>query len=131
MKFYEQFNKYMEEANVERLAQQDPREVYGEEPEKVEDGSSVDTWHKAQLEKEAGPDKAFKALENVLGQFYALGQKGLVADGDVVMERVAEILRQHDVDDRDIGRFTNVLGSIILGQSTRGFADSRYNKGSV
>lgn len=128
MKFYQQFNKYMEEADIERLAQQDTREVYGEEPEKIEDESSVDTWHNAQLEKETDPDKAFKTLEDTLTQFYALGQKGLGADADVVMERIAKILRQHGVDDRDNKRFTDVLGSIILGQSMRGFADSKYGK---
>ena len=30
MKFYQQINKYMEEADIERLAKQDPREEYEE-----------------------------------------------------------------------------------------------------
>ena len=118
MKFNEQFNKYMEEADVERLAQQDPREIYSDEEVK-------DMDVKPDLAPEAEPNDAFKALEDTLGKFYALGQKGLGADADVVMERVAEILRQHQVDSRDMERFTNVLGSILLGQSVRGFADSQ------
>lgn len=36
MKFYEQFNKYMEEADIERLAKQDPREAYEDELDKKE-----------------------------------------------------------------------------------------------
>ena len=36
MKFNEQFNKYMEEANIERLAKQDPREEYEDELDKKE-----------------------------------------------------------------------------------------------
>ena len=36
MKFYEQFNKYMEEADIERLAKQDPREEYEDELDKRE-----------------------------------------------------------------------------------------------
>lgn len=36
MKFYEQFNKYMEEADIDRLAKQDPREVYDDELDKKE-----------------------------------------------------------------------------------------------
>lgn len=115
MKFYEQFNKYMEEADVERLAQQDSREVYSDEEVR-------DMDVKPDLAPEQGPEEAFKSLENTLEKFYALGQKGLGADADVVMERVAEILRQHEVDNKDMERFTNVLGSILLGQSTRGFA---------
>lgn len=116
MKFYEQFNKYMEEANVEKLAQQDPREIYSDEEVK-------NMEEKPDLAQEQGPQEAFKALENTLEQFYNLGKKGLGADADMVMKRVADILRQYQVDDRDMDRFVNVLGSILLGQSTRGFAD--------
>lgn len=116
MKFNQQFNKYMEEANVEKLTQQDPREIYSDEEVK-------NMEEKPDLAQEQGPNQAFKALENTLEQFYNLGQKGLGADADMVMERVADILRQYQVDDRDMDRFVNVLGSILLGQSTRGFAD--------
>lgn len=77
------------------------------------------------LAPEEDPNLAFKSLEDTLGKFYALGQKGLGADADMVMERVAEILRQHEVDESNMDQFTNVLGSILLGQSTRGFANSR------
>jgi hypothetical protein len=116
MKFYEQFNKYMEEADVERLAQQDPREIYSDEEVR-------DMDVKPDLAPETGPNDAFKSLENTLGQFYALGQKGLGADADAVNERVVDILRMHEVDDRDLQRFGDVLTSILLGQSVRGFAD--------
>jgi hypothetical protein len=116
MKFNKLFNQYLQEADVERLAQQDPREMYSDEEVRGMDA-------KPDLAPETGPNDAFKALEDTLGKFYALGQKGLGADADVVMERVAEILRQHEVDNRDMERFTNVLGSILLGQSVRGFAD--------
>jgi hypothetical protein len=116
MKFDKQFNKYMEEANVDRLAQQDPREIYSDEEVR-------DMDVKPDLAPETDPNDAFKALEDTLSKFYALGQKGLGADADAVMERVAEILRQHEVDNKDMERFTNVLGSILLGQSVRGFAD--------
>jgi hypothetical protein len=36
MKFYEQFNKYMEEADIEKLAKQDSREEYEDELDKKE-----------------------------------------------------------------------------------------------
>ena len=36
MKFYEQFIKYMEEADIERLAKQDPGEAYEDELDKKE-----------------------------------------------------------------------------------------------
>lgn len=36
MKFNEQFNKYMEEADVERLAKRDPREEYEDELDRKE-----------------------------------------------------------------------------------------------
>lgn len=116
MKFYQQFNKYMEEADIERLAQQDPREIYSDEEVR-------DMDVKPDLVPETGVNNAFKSLENTLGQFYALGQKGLGADADAVNERVVDILRMHDVDERDLQRFGNVLTSILLGQSVRGFAD--------
>jgi hypothetical protein len=118
MKFYEQFNKYMEEADVERLAQQDPREVYSDQEVKDMD---VDPT----LAPETGPQEAFKSLEDTLGKFYALGQKGLGADADMVNERVIDILMMHGVDQRDLRRFGDALTSILLGQSVRGYADSR------
>lgn len=116
MKFDEHFAKYMEEADVERLAQQDPREIYSDEEVK-------DMDVKPDLAPEEGPNNAFKALENTLGQFYTLGQKGLGADADAVNERVVDILRMHEVDERDLQRFGDALTSILLGQSVRGFAD--------
>lgn len=118
MKFYEHFNKYMEEANIERLAQQDPREIYSDE--EVKD-MEVDP----SLARETGPQEAFKALEDTLSKFYALGQKGLGADADMVNERVIDILKMHEVDDRDLRRFGDALTSILLGQSMRGYADSQ------
>jgi hypothetical protein len=36
MKFYQQINKYMEEADIERLAEQDSREEYEDELDKKE-----------------------------------------------------------------------------------------------
>jgi hypothetical protein len=116
MKFYEQFNKYMEEA-VDKLAQQDPREVYSDE--EVKD-MNVDP----DLAPETGPDEAFKTLANTLEQFYALGQKGLGGDAAAFNDRVYNILVQHEVDEKDMQRFADVLTSILLGQSMRGFADS-------
>ena len=118
MKFYKQFNKYMEEADIERLAQQDPREIYSDE--EVKD-MEVDP----SLARETGPQEAFKSLEDTLGKFYALGQKGLGADADMVNERVIDILKMHGVDDRDLRRFGDALTSILLGQSVRGYADSQ------
>lgn len=115
MKFYEQFNKYMEEADVERLAQQDPREIYSDEEVK-------DMEVKPDLAPEQDPNEAFKTLEKALGQFYALGKKGLGADADAVNERVVDMLRMHEVDDRDLQRLGDALTSIVLGQSMRGFA---------
>jgi hypothetical protein len=119
MKFYEHFNKYMEEADVERLSQQDPREVYSDQEVR-------DMDVKPDLAPEAGPQDAFKSLEDTLGKFYALGQKGLGADADAVNERVIDILKMHGVDDRDLRRFGDALTSILLGQSVRGYADSYH-----
>jgi hypothetical protein len=118
MKFYEQYNKYMEEAEVEKLSQQDSREMYSDEEVKDMD---VDPT----LARETGPQEAFKALEDTLGKFYALGQKGLGGDADMVNERVIDILMMHGVDQRDLRRFGDALTSILLGQSMRGFADSQ------
>jgi len=118
MKFYEQFNKYMEEADVERLAQQDPREVYS-------DNEVKDMDMDPELAPETGPQEAFKSLEDTLSKFYALGKKGLGADADMVNERVIDILMMHGVDQRDLRRFGDALTSILLGQSMRGFADSQ------
>jgi hypothetical protein len=116
MKFNEQFNKYMEEADVERLAQQDSREVYSDEEVKNMDNDP-------ELMPETGPQEAFKALEDTLSKFYALGQKGLGADASAVHDRVYNILQKHEVDQRDMQRFSDVLTSILLGQSVRGYAD--------
>jgi hypothetical protein len=115
MKFYEQFNKYMEEASIEKLTQQDPREVY-DEPKGELGKQGVTGVH---------PNDAFKSLEDALDTFYNLGKGGLGADPAAVHDRVYNMLQQHEVDDRDIQRFSDVLTSIILGQSTRGFADSQ------
>jgi hypothetical protein len=118
MKFNEQFNKYMEEADVERLSQQDPREVYSDEEVKDMD---IDP----ELAPETGPQEAFKALEDTLDKFYNLGKKGLSPDPQAVNDRVYNILQQHGVDKKDMQRFSDVLMSIILGQSVRGYADSQ------
>jgi hypothetical protein len=119
MKFYEHFNKYMEEADVERLAQQDPREVYSDQEVK-------DMDVKPDLAPETGPQEAFKALEDTLGKFYELGKKGLGADADMVNEKVVDILMMHGVDQRDLRRFGDALTSILLGQSVRGYADVHH-----
>ena len=116
MKFYEHFNKYMEEADVERLAQQDPREIYSDREEVDMD---------PELAPETGPQEAFKSLENALAKFYELGKKGLGADAAAVNDRVYNILQSHGVDQKDMKRFSDALTSIILGQSMRGFADSQ------
>ncbi len=118
MKFYEQFSKYMEEADVERLSQQDPREIYSDNEVK---GMDMDP----ELAPETGPQEAFKTLEDALDKFYALGKKGLGGDAAAVNDRVYNILVQHEVDERDIKRFSDVLTSILLGQSVRGYADSQ------
>jgi hypothetical protein len=115
MKFYEQFNKYMEEANVEKLAQQDPREVYDEPKGNLgEEGP-----------RGVHPNEAFKSLENALDMFYNLGLGGMGGDAAAVNDRVYNMLVQYKVDERDIQRFSDVLTSIILGQSMRGYADSQ------
>ncbi len=118
MKFNKLFNQYLQEADVERLSQQDPREIYSDEEVK-------DMDVKPDLASETGPNEAFKSLEDTLGKFYALGQKGLGSDADAVNERVIDILKMHEVDDKDLQRFGDALTSILLGQSVRGFADSR------
>jgi hypothetical protein len=105
MNFYKQFNKYMEEAYSD-----------------VEvENMDIDS----ELVPETGPQEAFKTLEDTLAKFYALGQKGLGADASAVHDRVYNILQKHEVDQRDMQRFSDVLTSILLGQSTRGFADSQ------
>jgi hypothetical protein len=118
MKFYKQFSRYMEEASIEQLAQRDSREMYTDEEVKDMDAQ-------ADLAPEAEPNEAFKALEDVLNKFYTIGQKGLGADAAAVHDRVYNILVQHEVDQKDMQRFADVLTSILLGQSMRGFADSR------
>jgi|688.fasta_scaffold1100473_2 hypothetical protein len=118
MKFYEQFNKYMEEASIEKLAQQDPREIYSDEEVKNIDNDP-------ELMPETGPQEAFKTLENALDKFYDLGKKGLSPDPQAVNDRVYNILVQHEVDEKNLKTFSDVLMSIILGQSMRGYADSQ------
>jgi hypothetical protein len=118
MKFYEQFNKYMEEADVERLAQQDTREMYSDEEVKDMD---VDP----ELAPETGPQEAFKTLEDALEKFYALGKKGLSPDPQAVNDRIYNILVKHEIDEKNLKNFSDVLMSIVLGQSMRGYADSR------
>lgn len=118
MKFYEQFNKYMEEADVERLAQQDPREVYGDNPEEKSIGEQ------AQDADNALREQGYKLLEDALHKFYEYGYTGSAdADAAATNERVVDILRNLEVDDRDVQRFGDVLTSIILGQMVRGHAD--------
>lgn len=118
MKFNELFQQYLNEADVERLAQQDPREVYSDEEVKNMDNDP-------ELMPETGPQEAFKTLEDALGKFYALGQKGLGGDAAAIHDKVYNMLQQHKVDQRDIQRFSDALTSIILGQSMRGYADSQ------
>jgi hypothetical protein len=118
MKFNELFDKLITEAEVDKLSQQDSREIYSDEEVKDMD---IDPT----LAPETGPQDAFKALEDTLVKFYALGQKGLGADADMVNERVIDILMMHGVDQRDLRRFGDALTSILLGQSMRGYADSQ------
>jgi hypothetical protein len=118
MKFNNLYNELITEAEIEKLSQQDPREIYSDEEVKDMD---VDPT----LAPETGPQEAFKSLEDTLGKFYALGQRGLGADADMVNERVVDILMMHGVDQRDLRRFGDALTSILLGQSVRGYADSQ------
>lgn len=118
MKFNKLFEQYLNEADIERLAQQDPREIYSDK--EVSD-MDVDP----ELAPETGPQEAFKSLEDTLGKFYALGQKGLGGDAAAVNDRVYNILMQHGVDQKDMQRFSDALTSILLGQSMRGYADSQ------
>lgn len=114
MKFYEQFNKYMEEADVERLAQPDSREVY-DEPTLSQQG---------QMEDDKVRDEGYDMLEKALHKFYEYGYTGSAnGDAEAVNQKVVQMLKNLEVDDRDLDRFANVLMSIILGQMTRGFAD--------
>ena len=57
MKFYEQFNKYMEEADIERLAKQDSREEYEDELDKKE-------AYKASLMRSDEPEDEIDPLED-------------------------------------------------------------------
>jgi hypothetical protein len=75
------------------------------------------------LSPERGPDEAFKHLDNALSSFYAIGQKGLGPDPKAINDRVYNMLQKHQVDDKDMQRFSDALTSIILGQSTLGYAD--------
>ena len=118
MKFNKLFEQYLNEADVERLAQQDPREMYSDEEVK---SMGMDP----ELAPETGPQEAFKALTDALDKFYELGKKGLSPDPQAVNDRVYNILVQHEVDEKNLKNFSDVLMSIILGQSVRGFADSR------
>jgi hypothetical protein len=115
MKFNEQFNKYMEEADIGKLAKQDSREIYNE-PKGALGEQGIPGVH---------PNDAFKTLEDTLNKFYLLGKGGLGADAAAVHDRVYNILLNQEVDEKDIQRFADVLTSILLGQSVRGFADSQ------
>ena len=118
MKFYEQFNKYMEEADVERLAQQDPREVYGDEPEEKS------LSQQGQAEDDKVRDEGYEQLEKALHKFYEYGYTGSAdSNAEAVNQKVVQMLKNLEVDDRDLDRFANVLMSIILGQVNRGHAD--------
>ena len=79
--------------------------------------------NESDLSTEQGPNEAFKHLDDALAKFYAIGQKGLGPDPQAVNDRVYNMLQKHQVDDRDMKRFSDALTSIILGQSTRGYAD--------
>ncbi len=115
MKFNKLFEQYLNEADVEKLAQQDPREVYDEPKGDLGEPGPVGV----------DPNEAFKAIEDALDMFYNLGKGGMGADAAAVHDRVYNILQQHGVDQSDMQRFSDALTSIILGQSVRGFADSR------
>jgi hypothetical protein len=118
MKFNKLFEQYLNEADAEKLAQQDPREIYSDEEVKDMD---VDP----ELAPETGPQEAFKALTDALDKFYELGKKGLTPDPQAVNDRVYNILVQHEVDEKNLKNFSDVLMSIILGQSVRGYAESQ------
>lgn len=114
MKFNEQFNKYMEEADVERLTQQDPREVYDE----------PSLSQQAQMEDDKVRDEGYDQLEKALRKFYEYGYTGSAdSNPEAVNQKVVQILNNLEVDDRDINRFADALMSIILGQINRGHAD--------
>jgi len=118
MKFDELADKIINEADVERLAQQDPREVYGDGPEEkslAQQGQDADN----QLREEG-----YKLLKDAFHKFYEYGYTGSAdTDPGATNERVVDMLRDMEVDDRDMQRFGDALTSIILGQMVRGHAD--------
>lgn len=117
MKFYEQFNKYMEEADVERLAQQDPREVYDEPKE-------LTLSQQSQMEDDKLKDEGYDLLEKALRKFYEYGYTGSAdSNAEAINQKVVQMLKNLEVDDRDMDRFADVLMSLILGQITRGHSD--------
>lgn len=117
MKFYEQFNKYMEEADVERLAQQDPREVYDTTEEKT-------LSQQSQAEDDKVRDEGYNLLEQAFRKFYEYGYTGSAnSNVEAINQKVVQMLKDLEVDDRDMDRFADVLMSIILGQINRGHAD--------
>jgi hypothetical protein len=131
MKFNEQFNKYMEEADVERLAQQDPREVYDDPGLKGEAGEPGSKYDADELRRQAATadeedrEEGYKLLEQAFKKFYMYGYSGSgVADAQREATKVASMLEAMHVDERDIKRFTDALISIILGQIVSGHADS-------
>jgi len=127
MKFNEQFNKYMEEADVERLAQQDPREVYDDPgPKGIAGEPGYDELRRKAAEAdEEDREEGYKLLEQAFQKFYMYGYSGSgVADAQREATKVASMLKAMYVDEKDIKRFTDALISIILGQIVSGHADS-------
>ena len=118
MKFDDLADKIINEADIDRLAKQDPREVYENEPEEKS------LAQQSQDADNALREQGYKLLEDALHKFYEYGYTGSSdADAAATNERVAEILRNLEVDDRDMQRFADVLTSIVLGQMVRGHAD--------
>ena len=72
MKFYQQINKYMEEADIERLAKQDSREEYDDELDKKE-------AYKASLMRSDEPEDEIDPLEDPFWQHALEVLDGLLA----------------------------------------------------
>jgi len=105
------------EADIEKLAQQDPREVY-DEPKDPSLGQQ------GQAEDDKVRDEGYEQLEKALRKFYEYGYTGSAnSNAEAVNQKVVQMLKDLEVDDRDIDRFADVLMSIILGQINRGHAD--------
>lgn len=113
MKFDDKLQELLKEADIDRLAQQDSREVYGDE--EVSDAQQAD---------DAVRDEGYEMLYQALRKFYEYGYTGSAdSNAEKVNQKVVSILNDLEVDDRDKDRLANALMSLILGQITRGHSD--------